>query len=53
MKYTVRLIYKEVIEVTDVEADDEETAKQRAVELQDDQGGSVDYFLYDAEIRGK
>ena len=51
MKYTVRLIYKEVIEVPDIEAPDEKTAKELAVDLQEENGGQVDYFLYDAEIR--
>jgi hypothetical protein len=51
VKYTVRLIYKDIIEVTDVEAESEAEAKLRAVDLLEETGGQVDYYLYDAEIR--
>lgn len=51
-KWTVRLIYKDIIEV-EVEADDKEAAIAAAVERQEEDGGQTDYFLDDAEVRAK
>lgn len=52
MKWTIRLIYKEVVAV-EVEADDKESAIKLAIENQETDGGQVDYFLHDAEARKK
>lgn len=48
-KWKVKLIFKEVVIVEDIEADDKEAAIKIAVDTQEEKGYREDYFWHDAE----
>lgn len=49
MKWNVRLIYKDIIEV-EVEATSKEEAIANAIDCQEKEGVQVDYYWSDAEV---